>query len=157
MHHLREAHPEVAFSIIMGQDNLESFHTWKDHEPWCRRTDVDLSPLTRGRRLHAARPNGWRTPTWSPRSAHHRHQLNVRAGRDHGGPRRAVPVARRRGGVHRQQPFLRRRRGLKGLTGRCSVHRPCQARGGDVEHGIPALVKRSSMRSCSSALHLPRT
>ena len=32
MHHLREAHPDVAFSVIMGQDNLESFHTWKDHE-----------------------------------------------------------------------------------------------------------------------------
>lgn len=32
MHYLREAHPDVAFSIIMGQDNLESFHTWKDHD-----------------------------------------------------------------------------------------------------------------------------
>ena len=38
MHHLREAHPEVTFSIIMGQDNLESFHTWKDHELWWRCT-----------------------------------------------------------------------------------------------------------------------
>jgi len=32
MRHLREAQPEVVFSIIMGQDNLTSFHTWKDHE-----------------------------------------------------------------------------------------------------------------------------
>ena len=32
MAHLRQAHPEVVFSIIMGQDNLASFHTWKDHE-----------------------------------------------------------------------------------------------------------------------------
>ena len=32
MNHLREVHPDVAFSIIMGQDNLESFHTWKNHE-----------------------------------------------------------------------------------------------------------------------------
>ena len=32
MRHLRKAHPELTFSIIMGQDNLESFHTWKDHE-----------------------------------------------------------------------------------------------------------------------------
>ena len=32
MQHLRDAHPEVMFSIIMGQDNLASFHTWKDHD-----------------------------------------------------------------------------------------------------------------------------
>jgi nicotinate-nucleotide adenylyltransferase len=32
MDHLREAYPDVAFNIIMGQDNLASFHTWKDHE-----------------------------------------------------------------------------------------------------------------------------
>ena len=32
MAHMREAHPGVEFSIIMGQDNLEGFHTWKDHE-----------------------------------------------------------------------------------------------------------------------------
>ena len=32
MHYLRGVHPDLAFSIIMGQDNLESFHTWKDHE-----------------------------------------------------------------------------------------------------------------------------
>ena len=32
MEHLRVAHPSTAFSIIMGQDNLESFHTWKDHD-----------------------------------------------------------------------------------------------------------------------------
>ena len=32
MEHLRSAHPDTAFSIIMGQDNLEGFQTWKDHE-----------------------------------------------------------------------------------------------------------------------------
>ena len=32
MIHLREAHPDVTFSIIMGQDNLTSFHTWKGHQ-----------------------------------------------------------------------------------------------------------------------------
>lgn len=29
--HLRQAHPNLTFSIIMGQDNLEGFHTWKNH------------------------------------------------------------------------------------------------------------------------------
>ena len=31
MEHLREAHPDKTFSIIMGQDNLASFSTWQDH------------------------------------------------------------------------------------------------------------------------------
>jgi len=30
--HLREAHPDLEFSVIMGQDNLENFHTWKGYE-----------------------------------------------------------------------------------------------------------------------------
>jgi nicotinate-nucleotide adenylyltransferase len=31
MEHLRASHPDTAFSIIMGQDNLASFSTWQDH------------------------------------------------------------------------------------------------------------------------------
>ncbi|MGB1479960.1 MAG: nicotinate (nicotinamide) nucleotide adenylyltransferase [Flavobacteriales bacterium] len=30
--HLRATHPDLEFSIIMGQDNLENFHTWKGYE-----------------------------------------------------------------------------------------------------------------------------
>lgn len=30
--HLKERHPDKAFSIIMGEDNLESFTRWKNHE-----------------------------------------------------------------------------------------------------------------------------
>lgn len=30
--HLKERHPEKKFSIIMGEDNLESFTRWKNHE-----------------------------------------------------------------------------------------------------------------------------
>jgi nicotinate-nucleotide adenylyltransferase len=30
--YLKEKHPKVNFSIIMGEDNLKSFHKWKNHE-----------------------------------------------------------------------------------------------------------------------------
>jgi nicotinate-nucleotide adenylyltransferase len=30
--HLKEKHPKHAFSIIMGEDNLKSFHKWKNFE-----------------------------------------------------------------------------------------------------------------------------
>ena len=30
--HLQEAHPTYVFSLIMGEDNLDSFHKWKNHE-----------------------------------------------------------------------------------------------------------------------------
>lgn len=30
--HLQEKHPDYAFSLIMGEDNLKSFHKWKNFE-----------------------------------------------------------------------------------------------------------------------------
>jgi nicotinate-nucleotide adenylyltransferase len=30
--HLKEKHPDYHFSLIMGADNLESFHKWKNYE-----------------------------------------------------------------------------------------------------------------------------
>jgi nicotinate-nucleotide adenylyltransferase len=30
--HLQEKYPEHEFSLIMGEDNLKSFHRWKNHE-----------------------------------------------------------------------------------------------------------------------------
>jgi nicotinate-nucleotide adenylyltransferase len=30
--HLEEKHPELAFCLIMGEDNLKSFHKWKNYE-----------------------------------------------------------------------------------------------------------------------------
>jgi nicotinate-nucleotide adenylyltransferase len=29
---LKESHPDKSFSLIMGSDNLENFHKWKDYE-----------------------------------------------------------------------------------------------------------------------------
>ncbi len=29
---LEEKHPDTGFSLIMGEDNLKSFHKWKNHE-----------------------------------------------------------------------------------------------------------------------------
>jgi nicotinate-nucleotide adenylyltransferase len=60
MHHLREVHPEVAFSIIMGQDNLESFHTWKDHESLVAKHRMLIYPrLTQGTSESEARTATW--------------------------------------------------------------------------------------------------
>ncbi|MCX2681298.1 nicotinate (nicotinamide) nucleotide adenylyltransferase [Galbibacter sp. EGI 63066] len=30
--HLREKHPDHSFSLLMGEDNLTSFHKWKNHD-----------------------------------------------------------------------------------------------------------------------------
>ena len=30
--HLEEQHPDLAFCLIMGEDNLKSFHKWKNYE-----------------------------------------------------------------------------------------------------------------------------
>ena len=60
MHHLREAHPEVTFSIIMGQDNLESFHIWKDHESLVAAHRMLIYPrLTQGTSESEARTAMW--------------------------------------------------------------------------------------------------
>jgi len=32
MRHLRRAYPGCVFSIIIGEDNFDALHTWKDHE-----------------------------------------------------------------------------------------------------------------------------
>ena len=60
MHHLREAHPNVTFSIIMGQDNLESFHTWKNHESLVAAHRMLIYPrLTQGTSESEARTAMW--------------------------------------------------------------------------------------------------
>ena len=55
--HLQEKYPEHTFSLIMGQDNLQSFHKWKNYEailksfhiyvyprPNCEKTEFDNHP-----------------------------------------------------------------------------------------------------------------
>ena len=60
MNHLRKAHPEVTFSIIMGQDNLESFHTWKNHESLVAAHRMLIYPrLTQGTSESEARTASW--------------------------------------------------------------------------------------------------
>lgn len=60
MEYLREAHPSVVFSIIMGQDNLESFHTWKNHEDLVASHRMLIYPrLTQGSSEAAADAAAW--------------------------------------------------------------------------------------------------
>jgi nicotinate-nucleotide adenylyltransferase len=55
--HLKEKYPQYKFSLIMGQDNLQSFHRWKNYEeilksfhiyvyprPGCEKTEFDDHP-----------------------------------------------------------------------------------------------------------------
>jgi nicotinate-nucleotide adenylyltransferase len=55
--HLQEKYPEHRFSLILGQDNLQTFHKWKNYEeilrgfqiyiyprPNCERTEFDSHP-----------------------------------------------------------------------------------------------------------------
>ena len=60
MAHMRQAHPGVEFSIIMGQDNLESFHTWKDHNALVSKHRMLIYPrLTQGTSASDAATAQW--------------------------------------------------------------------------------------------------
>jgi nicotinate-nucleotide adenylyltransferase len=42
--HLQEKYPDHAFSLIMGEDNLKSFHKWKNHEVILENHDIYVYP-----------------------------------------------------------------------------------------------------------------
>ena len=42
--HLEERYPEHCFSLIMGEDNLKSFHKWKNHEVILERHSIYVYP-----------------------------------------------------------------------------------------------------------------
>ena len=42
--HLKEKYPQHRFSLIMGQDNLQSFHKWKNHEEILRSFHIYVYP-----------------------------------------------------------------------------------------------------------------
>jgi nicotinate-nucleotide adenylyltransferase len=42
--HLEERYPEHCFSLIMGEDNLKSFHKWKNHEVILNRHSIYVYP-----------------------------------------------------------------------------------------------------------------
>lgn len=42
--HLQERHPEYSFSLIMGSDNLYSFHKWKNSEVILRDFSITVYP-----------------------------------------------------------------------------------------------------------------
>lgn len=42
--HLQEKYPEHSFSLIMGQDNLQSFHKWKNYEEILNKYHIYVYP-----------------------------------------------------------------------------------------------------------------
>ncbi len=42
--HLEEKHPEHSFSLIMGEDNLKSFHKWKNYEAILAHHEIYVYP-----------------------------------------------------------------------------------------------------------------
>lgn len=42
--HLEEKHPDHEFCLIMGEDNLKSFHKWKNHELIIENHDIYVYP-----------------------------------------------------------------------------------------------------------------
>jgi nicotinate-nucleotide adenylyltransferase len=42
--HLQEKHPNYEFSLIMGEDNLKSFHKWKNYEVILAHHDIYVYP-----------------------------------------------------------------------------------------------------------------
>lgn len=42
--HLEERYPEIDFSLIMGEDNLRSFHKWKNYEEILNRCEICVYP-----------------------------------------------------------------------------------------------------------------
>lgn len=50
--HFQEKHPEYEFSLIMGEDNLNSFHKWKNYEAILQHHHIYVYP-----RLHTGEIN----------------------------------------------------------------------------------------------------
>ena len=44
--HLSEKHPDNQFSLIMGEDNLNTFHKWKNYEVILKHHDLYIYPRT---------------------------------------------------------------------------------------------------------------
>lgn len=44
LRHLKEIKPEIEPVLIIGQDNLDSFHAWKDHEEILERAEIFVYP-----------------------------------------------------------------------------------------------------------------
>jgi len=44
MVHLREKYPKHQFSLLMGEDNLQSFHKWKNYESIIENHDIYVYP-----------------------------------------------------------------------------------------------------------------
>ena len=42
--HLYDKYPNYAFSLIMGEDNLQSFHKWKNYETILRNHEIFIYP-----------------------------------------------------------------------------------------------------------------
>ena len=42
--HLQEKYPDFEFSLIMGEDNLKSFHKWKNHDIILENHDIYVYP-----------------------------------------------------------------------------------------------------------------
>ncbi len=42
--HLEEKHPDLSFCLIMGEDNLKSFHKWKNHEVILEKYSIYVYP-----------------------------------------------------------------------------------------------------------------
>jgi nicotinate-nucleotide adenylyltransferase len=42
--HLQEKYPDYEFSLIMGEDNLKSFHKWKNYEAILKHHDIYVYP-----------------------------------------------------------------------------------------------------------------
>ena len=42
--YLYEKHPQHHFSLIMGEDNLQSFHKWKNHDTILQNHDIYVYP-----------------------------------------------------------------------------------------------------------------
>lgn len=58
--HLEEKYPDYQFSLIMGEDNLKSFHKWKNHEVIIERHQLLVYPrYSEGEveKLYAENPN----------------------------------------------------------------------------------------------------
>ncbi|HET6228275.1 MAG TPA: nicotinate (nicotinamide) nucleotide adenylyltransferase [Bacteroidia bacterium] len=42
--HLREKHPSINFALIMGEDNLQNFHKWKNYEEILKQHELYVYP-----------------------------------------------------------------------------------------------------------------
>lgn len=103
MRHMRSEHPDMDFSVIIGEDNFERLHTWRDHWELVQMHRILVYPRRssdQGGACEIARGPSRRSGSERPRTcsmvrcSHDQHLIHLLAQRHHRTKRHSLPSSR---------------------------------------------------------------